>query len=376
MGSLSSYSEFINSFNSFLEHGENYLTFTENGAVAYSTTGSKCLDFFTVPTRGMEYDRMVELFSDAYKENPQLALQILFNLRDCRNGKQEKRISLYVLKFIRNNLPKTYLLNIDEYLKLAYFKDLLFMHEMTKKSPEFLIKNIELELMGRILLDDNKKFHNENEKNMISLMAKWAPTEGTHFDKRNNVVSKLVKICGLTKKEYRKMISELREHLKIVEKLEAENRWNEINFERVPSKCMKNNRKAFNKHLPEEFKEYLDRVKKGESKMNTMGIQPHELISNYLSNGMEDEAIDTQFYAFVERLKKNGLFENTISVCDVSGSMIGSPMKISISLGLILSELTNEPFKNKVITFSENPQLFSIEGETLKQKVDSLKNMD
>ncbi|KAK6252822.1 hypothetical protein QUC31_014542 [Theobroma cacao] len=46
-----------------------------------------------------------------------------------------------------------------------------------------------------------------------------------------------------------------------------------------------------------------------------------------------------------------------MAVCDVSGSMSGISMEVSVALGVLVSELSEEPWKGKLITFSKNPKL-------------------
>ncbi|CAN8247804.1 unnamed protein product [Cochlearia groenlandica] len=48
--------------------------------------------------------------------------------------------------------------------------------------------------------------------------------------------------------------------------------------------------------------------------------------------------------------------------------MTGTPMEVCVALGLLVSELNEEPWKGKVITFSKNPQLHIL--MTPKQRVD------
>ncbi|KAK1613458.1 hypothetical protein QYE76_037131 [Lolium multiflorum] len=48
------------------------------------------------------------------------------------------------------------------------------------------------------------------------------------------------------------------------------------------------------------------------------------------------------------------------AMCDVSGSMWGEPMDVCVALGLLLSELCDEPWRHRVITFSNRPQLHHI----------------
>lgn len=50
-------------------------------------------------------------------------------------------------------------------------------------------------------------------------------------------------------------------------------------------------------------------------------------------------------------------------------------MEVCVALGLLVSELSEEPWKGQVITFSENPQLHIIKGNTLKEKCEFVKRM-
>jgi hypothetical protein len=135
---------------------------------------------------------------------------------------------------------------------------------------------------------------------------------------------------------------------------------------------MKKQKKAFMTHLPEQFRTFLSAVMAGKAKMNSKGVQAHELIRSYMQGLPADAATDAQWHAMIARLRAAGLFEDTVALCDVSGSMGGVPMEVSIALGLVVSELSAEPFKNKVITFSAVPQWHVVEGATLSEKVSSL----
>ncbi|VAI90650.1 unnamed protein product [Triticum turgidum subsp. durum] len=78
----------------------------------------------------------------------------------------------------------------------------------------------------------------------------------------------------------------------------------------------------------------------------------------------------------VDDLRSKGSLCNCISVCDVSGSMTGTPMEVCIALGVLTSELSEEPWAGKVITFSERPELQLINGNTLREKMRFVQRMD
>ncbi len=77
-----------NTFISALENRFNY-KFTENGAVALKSTGSKVYDLFAFGAayRSRSDSDCILLFKNAYEEDPTLAMKALFYIRDCRGGK-------------------------------------------------------------------------------------------------------------------------------------------------------------------------------------------------------------------------------------------------------------------------------------------------
>uniref|UniRef100_A0A6C0GZT3 TROVE domain-containing protein n=1 Tax=viral metagenome TaxID=1070528 RepID=A0A6C0GZT3_9ZZZZ len=345
-------------------------TTTENGAGAFSSTGSTCLDFFSSVVRDTPSDKVVELFKLAYLENPHLALKILFNLRDCiGNGKQEKRVSFDAFNFLKTWKPRTYLKNIAGFASIGCFKDLLVLASMSQHP---MMADPELCYMAALIESDVGK-HAVDPKAPLSLVAKWAPTEGCQFDKKIRAAHKIAAFLNYSMSKYRKTISALRKSLDVLERHETLGTWDEIDFSHVPSVAMKKQKKAFERHLPEKFSSYLAAVMAGKAKMNSKGVQPHELVRTYINGyGPVDPTVDAQWLSLISRLSSAGLFKDAIAVCDVSGSMGGVPMEVSIALGLVVSELTVEPFNGKVITFSAVPQWHRIEGATLRDKIVSL----
>lgn len=53
-----------------------------------------------------------------------------------------------------------------------------------------------------------------------------------------------------------------------------------------------------------------------------------------------------------------------VPMVDVSGSMEGIPMHVAIGLGILVSEITHEAFRDKILTFSESPEWHDLKGET------------
>jgi hypothetical protein len=61
--------------------------------------------------------------------------------------------------------------------------------------------------------------------------------------------------------------------------------------------------------------------------------------------------------------------ENILPMIDVSGSMFGEPLAVAMSLGMYLSERTKGEFKDLFLTFSEDPQLVRLQGDSVAERL-------
>ena len=56
------------------------------------------------------------------------------------------------------------------------------------------------------------------------------------------------------------------------------NAWHELKYGRVPSVCMRNNKRHFEKHDGERFTKYLEDVRAGKKSIAAGALKPHELV--------------------------------------------------------------------------------------------------
>jgi len=361
-------------------------THTWNGDCAYSTTTDPRLDlFFSGFVRGCSENKLNSMMKLSWAKYPEDTVKLIIHSRDCRTGKGEKKVSYQGMLWLRKYKPLTYIMNLPTFLHYGYFKDLLqlaaFSQDLKLNPLGCSGYYIEIELIAEYLADDLEKI--KNGEKSISLASKWAPSEGKYFDKKYGFASELAGIlfpnCNLkdSLKKYRTTLSTLRKHLNVVETLITSNKWDEINYSHVPSKAHRLLRKAFLKHCPEEYQQYLDNLKSGKVKINITGTHPHDLVREYLlCNNNLDETIEGQWKALVEDTRLKGLLKNTIAISDVSGSMLGTPMEVSIALGILIAQCCEGIFGNKIITFSSNPQIQALKGDNLKELVSFTKNME
>ncbi len=379
-------------------------TRTENGAVALDTSGNHIVDYFMMYTRTLTKEQNHQFLEKCWAINPQKTVAVIFNGRDRLKGKKEKTVSNQAMLWLRNNKPYTYMNNILTYVnKYGRWKDLLYI--CYENSGDGIIhKNYELTLFANKLREDlmDLKIQEMRDEeaattdvgdgaavtdkpkkiNSVSLCAKWSPSENDRNDRRKQFAKKIATILygkDDTKKmeKYRKeYLVPLRNKINIVETLMCNNEWDKINYEGVPGVASRRLHKAFSNHDSERYCEYLAKVRSGDAKINVAGILPHELANYYINlrntqdEFEENETIELQWKTIIDNIKNSSgggsdILGNSLAIIDLSGSMFSAsngsiPAQVAIALGIITSQCCKGMFKNKFITFSENPELVSL----------------
>ncbi|KAJ4901769.1 Uncharacterized protein Rs2_15720 [Raphanus sativus] len=233
---------------------------------------------------------------------------------------------------------------------------------------------------------------NSNDLYKISLAAKWCPSVDSSYDKTSLICEAIARRMfsrdeyeGVEETHYayrirdrlrKQVLVPLRKALALPEVSMSAREWNHLKYNRVASVAMTNYKTLFEKHDGERFREFLEDVKSGKQKMAAGALLPHQIISQLGDDEVGSEVAELQWARMVEDVAKKGKMKNSLAVCDVSGSMAGVPMEVCIALGLLVSELNEEPWKGKVITFSENPQLHLVTGSSLREKTEFVRQMD
>ncbi|GAB9473514.1 hypothetical protein Gpo141_00010664 [Globisporangium polare] len=345
-------------------------TTTWNGAVSHATSGSARVDFFYGALRGVEKERFVSLLSASYKENALHTLKMVAYVRDSRGGKGERQIGRWALEWLASNHEKELSHNLKHYIgEYGRFDDPMAV----MGSP---VEKDALELLRTQLVQDLATLKEGNEKSSISLCAKWIPSEKKALDKKLKMNKKLSKHMGISPAALRKVyLAPLREKLRIIERAMCANEWEKIDFSKVPSVAMHIHGKpehAFQRHLPEKFAAWKESLAKGEVKVNAKALFPHQVVGQYLSRGEVDELLEAQWNVMVEEASAMGSMKKTLVLSDVSGSMSGTPMEVSIALGLLVSSLALDEYKDLVLTFESQPRFHHVVGANLYERVRNL----
>lgn len=340
---------------------QNY-TFTENGALALESGKNDLIDLFAVSgsLRNRSKEEIELILAKALLEDKLLATKLVFYTRDVRGGLGERKTGRimfnYLNKYNRDILNK----NLELIPEYGRWDDLICLMDDNTKVVELISKQL------------NDDLNNMNNGLSISLLAKWLPSVNASNKKTINDGKMVAKKLAMSEKQYRQTLSKLRKYLNIVETNISNKQYDNIVYSEVPSKAMNVYRNVFSTNDNVGFKKYLDDVKLKKEKINSSTIYPYDIIKKYLYDCEEyDEVLEQQWKSLPNYVEGEN---NFLVMADVSGSMRGFPLATSIGLSLYFGERNTGAFSNTFMTFSNKPVLVSIKGDTLYEKIVSVKS--
>ena len=371
---------------------------TWNGAISLSTpdvtgeTNGRIALFFK-SVRGLKDENLYEYMRKSAGENLIDTFLLAFYIRDCRGGKGERDLGRKCLIWLFLNYTEEFncvahfiaeygrwfdlieLLPLVLDLKNEYYSSYLTILDEAKLNRIAELQILFVKMFGDQLVTDREDMESGKP---ISICAKWAPTEMDSYDRKYGVTETLTKVMGVTFKQYRKQYTTpLREYLKIVERYMCARKWDEIEYSKVPSCAMKRLKKAFEKHSPEQFAQWKNKLQKGEVTVNAKQLFPHELIHEIRINSKADQVCEAQWKVLEDEAKKLGFLADTLFVCDVSGSMdswtgdcrgiskTACPKDVAIGLSLLGANTVQGSFHNHIITFHEKPTFHLVRDESI-----------
>lgn len=238
----------------------------------------------------------------------------------------------------------------------------------------------------------------------LSLAGKWAPSVGLAVDKHSGLGKTLALRLNPWKgqgaaseahvkwarQKYRQLLTQLRSALDVPEVKMAGKRWRELRPTAVPSKANTKYRRAFmNQARPgtegvevgdavvrstdedrvlcaEHFQAAIQATLDGTATKRIKGSasEPQALTKPYMFGGQEDPMLEAQWVDMRKSLMEKGVMPPALCMVDVSGSMGGLPMEVSIALGILLSQILPEPWHGRFLTFESTPQWVDISACT------------
>ncbi len=347
-------------------------TYTENGGLTHRTTNSNLLDMFAMGAamRNRSDEDIIIMFKKAFEENAELAMKMLFYIRDVRGGQGERRF----FRTIMHWAAKT------EFCRPAVQKNITFFPEFGRWDDLYCLIDTPLENDAFALMKTQLAL--DIECKTPSLLAKWLKSENASSKETIELANKTREYFGMSHRQYRKTLSILRERINVLERLMSANRWDEIEFDKIPSKAGLIYKNAFARRDIIKAK-YEAFAKDTKTKVNAGTLYPYEVV---------EKAIELMYSSWTfgrygtvsldntDRLMINKYWDNltdyfnnakldALCMIDTSGSMSGTPINVATALGLYCAERNKGPWHNHYISFSSRPQLIETDGVDFCDKV-------
>lgn len=246
----------------------------------------------------------------------------------------------------------------------------------------------------------------EEQSNMLtngktpSLISKWAPKEGSIFDKKHRIVryiaNSVFEIPSIIKclKAYRKFISSANKQIELVEVNMCGNTWDKIDPHLIPNLAKKKyNMALLNKKKDGSIKsESIIRRTCADNFNNILINKPilrrdkstiYKLVE-LLKNDNVSDLLLNELNKFINDFSKNhdDKFKNTLCIVDTSISMDSHldnvntrAIDLAIGMTLMISNINNDVLSNKVMSFSEKPQLYDVTTENIILKIKKITEM-
>ncbi|CAF2043031.1 unnamed protein product [Brassica napus] len=384
---------------------------TENGAGTYLSAGNPCLDFFFHVVPSTPKKSLEERLQLAWDHDPLTTLKLICNLRGVRGtGKSDKEGFYTAALWLHESLSK-----------FGYFKDFPEILYRILKGSKIRDTQKSERMQGKSCRGRGRRVHgsrkrktaatrelrvataemkNQADKAIASInrklekisVGKEAFTRYSHdaeyrflHERVSDLFSDLLRrdVEFLTSGETNKISLAAKwcpsidssRTLQLPEVYMGAKAWGSLPYNRVASVAMKSYKEIFLSHDEERFKKYLEDAKSGKTKIAAGALLPHEIIGD-LEGGDGGQVAELQWKRMVDDMRTKGSLTNCIAISDVSGSMEGTPMEVSVALGLLVSELADEPWRGKLITFSGTPELHLVEGDDLRSKTQFVRDMD
>lgn len=340
-------------------------TWTENGAAALNSTGDARLDFFSMAgaLRNADERRIQVLFAEAYKAEPLFAVKTVFYARDIREGLGERKVFRILLKYMAEHHPEAIRPNLDLIGVFGRYDDLYSLVGTPMEDEMWAVMKKQFE-------EDLK---NLQQKKAISLLAKWIKTADSKSDNTRKLGILTAEKLGYPVYHFKRIVRAMRRHIGVVEGLMSAGEWEKIRYSDVPGRAMMIYRESFMRHDKDRFNEYLDRALEGEEIIHSSTLYPYDIVEKILYQNEESKVLESQWRQLPDYINEE---MQVIVMADVSGSMYGRPMATSIGLAIYFSERNKGAYHNLFMTFSSNPQIITLKGETLEQKIHYVEKAD
>ena len=253
-----------------------YQCTTTNGAMAYSSSGDKCLDLFFIAgaMRYHDMDRINRKFVEAYRENPELAMKLLFYIRDIRGGIGERDIFRGLIRTVAKKWPESAVKNVRWIAEYGRWDDLICL--LGTRAETEVVRIIREQLKA-----DQDALERRNHGDLsahISLCAKWMPSSNTSSARTRGNAKVLMRLLKLNEKQYRSILTSLRAAISLTEHYVTRRQFDRIQYDHVPSQALLRYDSLFTLSDRERYEAFMRGIRGGYRHMKAATLTPDQIV--------------------------------------------------------------------------------------------------
>lgn len=288
-----------------------------------------------------------------YKE----ALKLLIFVRDKVDGLGERRIFRVLLRYLAETNPKFVIENLALIPKHGRYDDLyaLFNTPIQEDVIELFKEQISLDVKA--------------EK--PSYLGKWLKSENTSSEESRKLALETRLGLGYSSREYRKLLSFLRERIGVLEKNISLKRYDNINYHDISARKLLKYKSLFLKEDPIYFNEYINSD-------NFMLKDPLPIIKelcNKESASKEEKDLNVQLFNKYLKSANNYSKDETLVINGINeDSKLKKDIYVFIMMTLLYKSLNSSRFKNYYMYFKKHPKFNKIIGVDMLQDIEILKS--
>jgi Mg-chelatase subunit ChlD len=353
-------------------------------------------------TPGTSREDWCKMIDEVVKTNKTMDLFVLIaHIRDVRGGKGERQLTYWALVHLytpsHSKYVKAFLSLLGTYGCWTDMKALWILAE--NNNNEIMMSDITATLYHRLMVD--LRFLQASKPDVLtglnvpkelaaikleagdvlSLAFKWMPTESCPSSSLYRALAKKMFRSSESSsrlKDLRKIRSAVNKHLDTVEVKMCANQFSKILPGSVPSGALHRYEHALLNEKADMTVRHADRPDRADCAANFMkhatsggsfhgsSLEGHLLVEKVHKLNVDRFIPEGQFADHVRSVEKafkdagklpEGSIDlrNSVALVDVSSSMNGIPMNVAVFMGLLISRLNNTAFKNRCITFHDDP---------------------
>ena len=360
-----------------------------------------------------KYMRSLESFPKEIRANACADIVVaMFQTRDPRGGKGSRMPAYRLFELCYEQFPHTMLNTLPLLPEYGRWLDLFeIIVRYAKRRDNSVAANTLRSVIYDIISSQLEKDLEELEYNVdrtpvLSLLGKWLPRQKSRIDRQTRVndlgipgacyvlASRLNPVTFAESKSYamklyREACTKLNRALDIPEVKMCARDFHLIDFKKVAGRALNLYRRAFlNQQLKDKdairfddprrmeckdnFTAFLQLAAEGKVNVKGKSMFLTELVQEVFTNDCkmseaEHTLLEAQWQSHVrfyrELMEEKGVdFLSRGLVCaDVSSSMSGTPMMLSIAMAIFVSQFAQDgPWKNKFLTFNSEPSWVDI----------------